>query len=133
MNPASPQQNKKSGLETKEEIISRFLFVQEKEISLRTQEFSLRKQSEDHQFEFAKTALDAKIKNENHGRHHQRLQLVIVCAFVLLLFVCILGFMGYAMHSGNQQIALEIIKAIVFLLSGGLGGYAFGQRRRAQQ
>ena len=33
------------------------------------------------------------------------------------------GIIFYAMYSGNKDIAMEIIKATVYLAGGGLGGY----------
>jgi hypothetical protein len=126
-----PQPAKPNTPVLKEELFGRFLDLQEKELAARAQEFELRKQSEAHQFEFAKAALSAKVEDGKGERTHQQRKSLFVFGFILVIVIAILVFMAYALQSGNQQVAMEIIKAITFFLTGGAGGYAVGKSRHS--
>lgn len=132
MSSQSIQQGSKQNAPVlKEELFARFLDLQEKELAARAQEFELRKQSEGHQFEFAKAALAAKVDDGKSERSHQQRKVLFVFGFILVIVFAILAFMAYALKSGNQAVAMEIIKAVAFFLTGGAGGYAVGKGRHS--
>lgn len=50
-----------------------------------------------------------------------------------MIIIVFFIFLGGALYLNKEQIALEIIKAIIFLASGGIGGYAYGKSTNKQQ
>ena len=105
------------------DVVKTLLENQAKELELKAIELALQKQQDEHGFEFGKAALLAKIEDRKLQRNHQLSvkkathKLVTVLALIISAIVC------YAIYSNNSPIAMEIIKAIVYLVGGGLGGY----------
>jgi hypothetical protein len=112
------------------ELIQVFLTNQGKELELKAQELALNQQSDKHSFEYAKTALDASMKDREASRTHSLRQSKTIFLFVFAIFVSGAVFLGFTMYSGKDAIAMEIIKATIFLISGGSGGYAVGRSRK---
>jgi hypothetical protein len=44
--------------------------------------------------------------------------------FASVIILAGLSFLGYALHLNKDEIVLEVIKAAIFILAGGAGGYA---------
>ena len=44
------------------------------------------------------------------------------------LAVIIIDLLGYSLSLGKDQVVMEVVKAIIFIISGGAGGYAMGQK-----
>lgn len=105
------------------DLIKTLLENQAKELELKTKELALQKQEDDHGFEFGKTALKAKAEDRNLQREHDLKVRMYTYGLVGVISLLIFGIIFYAMFSGNKDIAMEIIKAIVYLAGGGLGGY----------
>ena len=51
--------------------------------------------------------------------------------FSAVIFIVFILFLIYVLYIGKDQIAVEIIRVVIFLFSGGLGGYAIGSRKKA--
>lgn len=109
------------------ELLEQFFLNQAKEIELRQSELSLKKQEDDHGFEFAKAALSAKTTDRNSEREHdqkiQNTRLIFAGAIALVIATLIM----YALSIGKDNFAMELIKAVIFILSGGAGGFAIGK------
>ncbi len=105
------------------DLIKTLLENQAKELELKTRELALQKQEDDHGFEFGKVALKAKAEDRNLQREHDLKARIYTYGLVAVLALLIFGVIFYAMFSGNNEIAMEIVKAIVYLAGGGLGGY----------
>jgi len=43
--------------------------------------------------------------------------------------VLLIAFIFYALHLNKDQVVLEVLKCLIFLFAGGLGGYALGKAR----
>lgn len=99
-------------------------------MSLREKELVLHKQKDDNSFEYAKKALVVQKEDRSEDRiHKQKLRrdtYILICVLALMIAVII----WYSIAIGKTEIAMEIIKAIVFLGSGGAGGYAVGKIKR---
>lgn len=114
----------------KEEFVKKFLENQENDIKLRAQEIELRKQADNNNYEYAKKSLDVQAKDMEASRNATlkfRTQQYIFSSFVLLV---ILIFLGIALYLGKDQIVIEIIKAVIFLGVGGIGGYSYGRTEK---
>lgn len=112
------------------ELIQVFLTNQGKELELKAQELALNQQSDKHSFEYAKTALDANMQDREATRKHTLNSQKTILLFVFAIFVSGAIFLAFTMYSGKDAIAMEIIKATIFLISGGSGGYAIGKSRK---
>lgn len=114
-------------------LINRFLTVQEKELVIRTEELALKKQADNNTFEYSKAALDANVKDREAEREHAKTTIKYWYIFASVITIVFFIFLGCALYLNKEQIALEIIKAIIFLASGGIGGYAYGKSENKQQ
>ena len=98
-----------------------------KEHELRLSELNLRKQEDDHSFEFAKAALSAKTTDKDAEREHHRQTQKTNLIFISIITLIITGLIAYALSIGKDNFAMELIKAVIFILSGGAGGFAIGK------
>lgn len=105
-------------------LLERLLENQAQELGIRQQELILQQQQSQNSHEYAQMALDAQVKDREQGRNHYqryRRERLYFAAFIAVLLV---GFLVFALHIGKDTIALEVLKALVYLLAGGLGGYS---------
>ena len=109
------------------ELLGQFFQNQAKEIELRQSELNLKKQVDDHSFEFAKAALSAKSTDRNAEREHDRETQKTRLIFASIIVVVITALITYALSIGKDNFAMELIKAVIFILSGGAGGFAIGK------
>ncbi len=105
------------------DLVKTFLDNQTKELEIKAKQLALQKQEDDHGFEFGKAALAAKAQDRNFQREHDLKSRIYTYGLIGIVVLLISGIIFYAMYSGNKDIAMEIIKAIVYLAGGGLGGY----------
>lgn len=110
------------------ELVGKLLAVQEKDLALKAQEMELRKQTDSNSFEFAKASLTANIKDREEQRKYFQSITKYVLGFSAVVFLLFAVFLSIALYLNKDQIAMEIVKAIIYIASGGLGGYALGQR-----
>lgn len=109
------------------EWFGKFLEIQAKEIEERAEERKLRAQNEQNQFELAKLSLSAQeraLAGENNSVTDRRRDTYMLIGFLVLLVIALVGI---AMWLDKDAIAIEIVKAAVFLTAGGAGGYAVGR------
>ncbi len=111
-------------------LIERFIDIQEKELVIRTQEIDLKKQSDNNAHDYAKAALDANIKDRTEERKHAADVIKLRYIFSGIIIVGLIIFLGFALSQDKDQIVMEIIKAIMFFCTGGIGGYAVGKRAK---
>lgn len=117
-------------MDRREELFSRILTNQERELELRAKELELRKQNDCHGYEYSKAALSVQADDAKDERIHRRKMMITAAVVVSILFLSLVGFMLYCVSAGKEQVAMEIIKAVIFLFSGGAGGYALGKNRK---
>lgn len=114
----------------KAELLGKFIDYQVGDLETRREELELRKKEEDHAFEFGKHSIDAQLKDGQRNRDFlgrifsKAVWLIGALAFFFLMFLLV------ALFLGKDQIVMEIIKAAIFIFSGGAGGYAIGQHKR---
>jgi ABC-type transport system involved in cytochrome bd biosynthesis fused ATPase/permease subunit len=120
------------GFPQRTELMEKFLNLQEQELAQRGRELELRKQSEDHQYQYAKAALDVQSNDAKSERIHRQSQRRTVLLGIGVIVLMVLAFMAYCVGLGKESVAMELIKSAVLLLSGGAGGYAVGARGRSR-
>src|SRR5690348_13455030 len=99
-----PNQNINPGM------LNVFLSNQQKELVLREQEIELRKQQEDHAFEFSKQALEVKQKELANQRQNNLDILKYKYNFAVIAMVMIATFIICALYLNKEQIVLELVK-----------------------
>ena len=112
------------------DTIDKFLDNQRLELDIKAKEIELQRTAEQHSFEYSKSALDKEAADRNTHRAFVRQCRRDTYLFVSGLVVVVSGIIGYSLWMGKDEIAMEIIKAIIFLLSGGAGGYAIGSKHK---
>lgn len=96
---------------------------QTRELELKAAELSLQKQQDEHGYEFGKAALVAKIEDRKHERQHNLAIRHSAYIFFGVIAFLLAGIIGYSVYANHTEIAMEIIKALVFIGSGAVGGY----------
>lgn len=100
------------------------------EIQVRAREIDIQQQQDRHNFEYSKIALDAQLEDRKHERECRLKNRRSTNRLVILLAICVLLAIGISLWFGKDQVALEIIKSIVLLVSGGGAGYAIGRSKK---
>jgi len=109
------------------EALNKFLQLQEKELGLRQNEFTLRKQESEQNYKFSEKALEAQVQdNERSRTHYRTVQLHRIISGLIVLVIGS-GLFGYALYLGKDQIAIEALKILGTLIVGGIGGYGLGR------
>lgn len=110
-------------------LFKEFLDNQTKELELKNRQLELEKQKDDHAFDWAKKSLDAQVIDRDKQRAfqlHGRRNCFVFATVIAVLFV---GLLVCALWLNKDQVALEIIKALIFITTGGAGGYAVGKHK----
>lgn len=112
----------------KTDLMHDFLQNQSRELEIRAQELEYKKQQDSNSFEFGKLSLLAQEKDRIHEREFNHKK--TVNTYWLISFVCfgIGAVILSAMFLGNKDIAMEIIKAICYTLTGGGAGYGIAKK-----
>jgi len=109
------------------ELIDLFLKNQSKELDIKAKELELHKQNDNHSFEFAKASLTAETGDREATRQHTLRTRKAILNFVLIFVIIFILFLCFALYLNKDAIALEVIKAVIYLVSGGGGGYAIAR------
>ena len=109
------------------ELIGKLIQNQAKDLELKARELELQAQQDKHSYEFAKAALSVKSAGQaqKHG-HEQRVLIIKLVALVAAMLITA-GLIGFSLHGGHEAVAMEILKAMVYLASGAAGGYGLGR------
>lgn len=111
-------------------LIQLFLQNQSKELDIKAKEIDQQRVSDQHAFEYSKIAIEKEAVDRNEQRDFIRKCRKDTYLFISGIGALIAGIVGYSLWIGKDQIAMEIIKSVIFLLSGGAGGYALGKKEK---
>jgi len=125
--PAVRQNETLANTEVPSNLLKEFLDNQRKELELKGKQFELEKQKDDHAFEWTKNSLDAQIVDRDKERVFHLQGRRILYIFTTVLSALFIGLLIVALIMNKDQVAMEIIKAVIFISSGGAGGYAVGK------
>lgn len=109
------------------EFLEKFLENQSQEIRLKEQQLELRRQTDRHEYEFAKASLEAqeraKVIQSKESIKKANYKYLFIGAILIFIFVFIIT----ALCLNKDQVVMELIKASLYLFSGGAGGYILGR------
>jgi hypothetical protein len=115
------------------DLMRDFLQNQAKDLELKAQELEFKKQQDSNSFEFGKLSLEAQARDRGHEREfaHKKTAYTYwlvgaVCFGIGAVIIC-------AMYFGDKDVAMEIIKAIFYALTGGVGGYGIAKSTNKNQ
>ena len=110
-------------------LVRKLLDNSTRQLEQKKREVELESQKDRNRFEFSKIALKTQSEDLEKEREHKRKQSAANKVFAGFILLSVLGFLWYALNSGHEDVALEIIKAAVWMAGGGAGGYALGIRK----
>lgn len=115
-----------------QEVFERFLENQKAELALRGQELEFAKSKDENALEFSKAALAAQERDRLHSRECERKIRKDKQLFLLLILVVLVALVGVALALGKDAVAMEIVKAIIYLSAGVAAGYGYASRKTEQ-
>lgn len=109
------------------DLVGKMLLNQEKELELKMVELTLQKQQDTNGFEFGKEALRAKAEDRKLQREYELKAAKTRNWFYLGLTTAVTAVVIYALNTNNAAIASEIIKGLILVSSGAVGGYGYAK------
>ncbi|HEY0024753.1 MAG TPA: hypothetical protein VGB24_17700 [Longimicrobium sp.] len=114
-------------------LVQQLVENQAKELAIRSEEIALRAKETDAGHRFAEKALDAQVKDRHEIREEQKRGRRDRLYFLGFAAAVVITFLVYLLHTGKDAFAQEVLKALIFLLSGGTGGYFAGKHQGRKQ
>jgi hypothetical protein len=124
-----PQPPTKIPRELAPQVIEDMVRQQAQQLELRNRELALREKEIDRQAGYAEKVLATQADDLKDQRQHEGKQTRTRIIGAVIAFVLTLTFLGVCILTGHETIALEIVKAVVYLGAGGSGGYAYARTR----
>ena len=90
------------------------------------------KQKDANAFKFGMASLEAQAKDRVHARDCERGQRKDAQRMILLILLIVALLVAYALYLDKDALAEELIKAVVFLVAGGVGGYGIAMKKKAK-
>jgi hypothetical protein len=109
--------------------LDRFLELQAQELGLRAREMDLRQQELQNAHAYSEQSLRAQLEDRDAERRHQHQERVASYGFVAFLFTALLTVLLTALLMGKDEFARELLKAVLYVVPAGAGGYFAGLRR----
>jgi cation transport ATPase len=109
--------------------LAQFIENQKKELAVRAQELELARQQDNHNIEYAKESLAAQERDRKDERDCSRAGSRDRYRLIIWLVLIVAALIGAALYSGHEDIATELVKAIIFIAAGAFGGYGYAANR----
>ena len=74
--------------------------------------------------EYSLKALDGQLTDRQREREHQKTTNTIATILIAFLSLLLVAGISYALYLNKEQLVIEFLKDIVFLVTGGVGGYS---------
>jgi hypothetical protein len=114
--------------------LDHFLDLQTRELNLRAREMDIRLQELTNARVFSEQALQAQLQDREADRRHQRGEKNSWYIFVAVLLFALITAMGIALFTGHEDFAQELLKAVLYVVPAGAGGYFAGKHvQRGQE
>jgi hypothetical protein len=112
------------------ELLSKWVDLQSNEIKLQADRLRIEEQELHHNHEIAKITLDKQVSDRDAQRDFIRKCRKDTFLFISGIIAVVGSLIIAALLMDKDQIAMEIIKAVLFIISGGAGGYALGKSKK---
>jgi len=96
----------------------------ERELVIRERQYKLREKEIDNAHEFSVKTMEANVTDREKERNHYQQTLKISYQYIFYLFLILTALISYALYLNKDQFVMELVKALIFLLTGGIGGYS---------
>lgn len=115
------------------DIVERWLQTQNRQIDAQVRASELQCQQDTHAFEFGKLALAAQKDDRVHERENNRKAQRDRLVFLLLIAVLVGAIIITAICLNKEQIAMELVKAVIYIAAGAAGGYGYAKTKAAKR
>lgn len=95
-------------------------------------DIEFKKQQEDHQFQLAMKAIDAKLANNEQTRSYVDKMHTRVTWLFMFILLCLLIFALGALYLNKEAVLVELFKYVIMACGFGGAGYAVGTKRRGK-
>lgn len=109
----------------KDELLNKILDNQTRELALKEKEIEAQNKHDKNSLEFAKVSLKAQSEDKSKNIKYHAKIISMRYWFAGIVITIISTLIVYALATGNNAFALEVIKAIAFLIAGAVGGYGY--------
>lgn len=110
------------------DVVKQLADNQAHELQIRADELALKRQENEHNFEYAQKLLAAQLEDRKHQRTADIQSHASRFRYVTLLTIVACFFIGYLAYINKEALALELLKAAVYLAGGAIGGYFYGRQ-----
>ena len=114
------------------ELFKQFLENQKRELELKARDIELVKQRDNNNFEWAKKSLDVQAEDRKQERAYRIRATRNFFILIGIIVAGVIALLAFAIAMNKEQVALEVVKAVIFALGGGAGGYAIGKQRKVE-
>ena len=115
------------------ELLSKWVEVQSGEIKLQTERLRIEESELHNNHDLAIIAIEKQASDRDSQREFIRKCRKDNFLFISGIIAVIGGLIFSALYMDKDSIAMEIIKAVLFLTSGGAGGYAIAKSNKGDQ
>lgn len=115
------------------DMLRLWLQQQGAEIEVRREEVALQKQQLQHAHTYAEKALVAQVEDRKDDRADKKSARRERMGFGLAVIALFAAGIWYCLATGRDVFAMEALKAMVFLIAGGVGGYSIGRNKASQK
>ncbi|KRG65192.1 hypothetical protein ABB26_05145 [Stenotrophomonas humi] len=106
------------------------LAVKSEQNQIERERLEIDKQKDANAFQFGMASLAAQKEDRVHERECARGQRKDAQKLIIWLLVIIALLIGYALYLDKEALALELVKAVVFLVAGGAAGYGIAANKK---
>jgi hypothetical protein len=109
----------------KDKLLNKILDNQTRELVLKEKEIEAQNKHDKNALEFAKVSLKTQSEDTSKNIKHHANIISMRYWFAGTVIAIISMLIAYALATGNNAFALEVVKAIAFLIAGAVGGYGY--------
>lgn len=116
-------------LGTSPDLIEKFLDSQNRQVEAKVKETELQFQQDSNNFEYGKLALEAQSNDRVNERISARKTSRERYIFLFAVIALVVGLIATAMWLNKDEMAKELVKALIYVSAGALGGYGLGKAK----
>ena len=121
----TPKDTQLGTADNKDKLFNKILDNQTRELVLKEKEIEAQNKRDKNSLEFAKVSLKTQSEDASKNIKHHANIISMRYWFTGIVIMIISMLIAYALATGNNAFALEVIKAIAFLIAGAVGGYGY--------